>query len=109
MYKEVETELKVLENRLFSGHVKFGIEHGSITSMSITSRVDTTAYANSGNWKNELDKLFPEEKDFYGSLDFNFNFGKMLSAIYSTSFQGEQLNNRLRTNQCRSVKVVVKK
>lgn len=109
MYKEVETELKVLEQRLFSGHVKFGIEHGSITSMSITSKLDTSAYTNAGNWQSEVVKLFPEENDFYGSLDFNFNFGKMLSAIYSTSFQGEQLKSRLRTNQCRSVKVVVKK
>lgn len=109
MYKEVETELKILENNLFTGHVKIGIEHGSITSMSITSKIDTTTYANSNNWQIEVKKLFPEESDFYGSLDFNFNYGKMLSALYSTSFQGEQLKSRLRTNQCRSVKVVVKK
>ena len=114
MFKEVETELSVLEKQLFSGHVKFGIEHGTVLSMTISSRIDS-AVNNEINMFNELKKNFPDEEQFYGNLDYNFSFGRVLTANYSTTLQGELLASRLRTHQgrevkqCRNVKVVVKK
>lgn len=114
MIKEVETELNVLEKQFFSGHVRFGIEHGKIVSMAITTKLDN-AVTNTDYLFEEIKKLFPDENDFYGSLDYNLNFGRIITSNYSTTFQGEQLAARLRQNQgrevkqCKSVKVVAKK
>lgn len=114
MYKELDAELKLLQQQLFTGHVRFGIEHGDIASMSITSKIEPTTNGLS-DISNEIKKLYPEEKDFYGSIDFNYSFGKQLSANYSVSLQGEKLKERIRNNlgrevkQCRNVKVVAKK
>lgn len=114
MYKELDAELRYLTQQLFTGHVRFGVEHGDIVSMSITSKVEPTTNGLS-NIESEIQKLYPEEKDFYGAIDFNFSFGKQLSANYSVSLQGERLKERIRKNlgrevkQCRSVRIAEQK
>lgn len=105
MFKDVQTELDHFKNQFFTGHVKFGMEHGTITSMTITSKVELNAISKITNDLDaEIVKMFPDENDFYGNLDFNFDFGKIISNSYSTNFQGEQLRERIRKHQGREVK-----
>jgi len=110
MFDEIKTELKVLKKQLFTGHVRFGIEHGIIMSMAVTTKIDTREEKlNLEDYENLLVKFSGNEESFYGSLDYNLKFGEVINFNWSVNLQGEQLRERLRTNQCRSVKVVVKK
>lgn len=108
MYKEIDSELIRLTRNLFTGHIRFGIEHGLLTSMQITSKVDNLMIYNESNWKSAIESQVPVETDFYGSIEFNFSFGKLISFNYFVQLQGEQLKKRFEENQCRSVKRVVK-
>lgn len=109
MFSEIETELNVLEKKKFTGYVKFGVEHGSVMSMSITTKVEPTVSGIVTNWQKEITEIFDDENEFYGSVDFSFNFGRKVSCNFSTTLHGEQLKSRLRKNQCRNVRTVVRK
>lgn len=103
MYKELEIEVATFQKQLFTGHVKFGIEHGDIITLYITTKLELSNN-NTIDIHHEIEKIYPEEKEFYGSVDYNFQFGKIVSSSYSVNLQGEQLKARLRKNQGREVK-----
>lgn len=113
MYREIELEINNLMANLFTGHVKFGIEHGAIQQITFTTKLENTPNTMT-NIESEIKKIYPDEKQFYGSIDYNIAFGKVLSSNYSVTLQGEQVKSRIRNNegrevyQCKSV-IVVKK
>lgn len=114
MYKEIQTEVKYLGDSFFTGIARFGIEHGSITSMYTSTKTESVNCNNQDVYK-EIQKLYPEEKEFYGNVEFIFNFGKVISSNYNVVLQGEMLREKLRKHagkevlQCKNVNVVVKK
>jgi len=110
MYEELQTELKVFTKEKFTGHVKFGIEHGSITSMVINTRPENEINRLKKTFDEQLQDICSESQDnFYGTLDYNFEFGKITGFNWCMNLKGEELKARLRKNQCRTVKVVTKK
>lgn len=111
MFTEIENELKVLETRCFTGTAKFGIERGEIHAYYLTSKVDTSTIINSQkDIKPDLIRLYPDENEFYGSIEYYFKFGKIVASNYSVSFQGQQLVDYMkRAKTCRVVKIAVKK
>lgn len=114
MYKEIDAEIKAFENELFTGHVRFGIEHGDIMSLSVTTKLEP-ASSYIYDMEKEIARFCADEKDFYGAIEFNFSFGKITGNNYAVSLHGELLKARLRKTQnrevlqCKNVKVVVKK
>lgn len=114
MYKEIQTEVNYLSDSFFTGIVRFGIEHGMITSMYSSTKAESISCNNQDVYK-EIRKLYPEEKEFYGNVEFVFNFGKVISSNYNVVLQGEQLREKLRKHagkevlQCKNVNDVAKK
>lgn len=104
MYKEITTELNRLEKQLFTGHVRFGVEHGDIVSMSVTSKVEPVSNMTEDIFK-EIQKFCDDEKQFYGAIEYNFSFGKIIHSNYSVSLHGEMLKERLRKTQGKIVRV----
>lgn len=106
VFSEIETELKVLENKKFSGHVKFGVEKGKVVSMSINTLFEPNKKLY--DLKTEILNICQEE-EFYGSVEFNLDFGIVVSNSWYISMNGEILQSRLRKNQGRKIVVAVKK
>ena len=89
MYKEIDAEIKAFENELFTGHVRFGIEHGDIMSLSVTTKLEP-ASSYIYDMQKEIERFCADEKDFYGAIEFNFSFGKITElneSIFSFIFQ----------------------
>lgn len=110
MYQEVRTELKVFENELFTGHVKFNLEAGKIVLEAFTTKIELDELVEqTTEWDKTFRKLYAENKNFYGSIEFNLKFGKVISFTYSVALKGDDLKKRLEKNKCNTVKYVVKK
>lgn len=113
MYKEIEAELQLLSKEMFTGYIRFGVEHGDITSMSVTTKVEPVAHF-INNLKSEIEKFCADEKEFYGAIEYVLSFGKITSCNFSISLHGELLKARLRktqnkeVKQCKSVRVVAR-
>lgn len=109
LFEDIKKELRYLENIHFTGHLKFGIENGEIVSESITTKIDNTIFNNSNDVEIDIKKFYPVESETWGTVDYNFNFGRVVSSYFSINLQSEKLKERKRLLSCRSVKVVVKK
>ena len=110
MFETINNEIKNLSEKLYTGHVKFGIEHGLVTSIAFSTKNEQNP--KKLDWEHEICSLFPESKDIYGSIEFDFSFGKLNSCNYVLSLRGEDLANYIRANsvkKCRTVKIVAKK
>lgn len=104
MFTAIKSELSVLRKKKFSGHVKFGIEGGQVVSESISSTVEKKIS------KIDLDTLnFENEASFYGTIEYDFDFGVIVNYSWNRTFKGDDLKNRQRENQCKSVRYVIKK
>lgn len=110
MYKELKIELESFQKERFTGHVKFGIEHGKITSLVINTRPEYEMNRLQKSFDEQLKDLCEESNEnFYGTLDYNFDFGSISGFNWCINLKGEELAERLRKHQCRTVKIVTKK
>lgn len=106
MYTSIKSEIKNLEKRAFSGHIKFGIERGEIVSEVLSS---TIIYGSDSNFNLHANLLEISDDNFYGTVEFDLNFGSVMNMHWLRTFNGEDLKKRLSENKCKNVKVVVKK
>lgn len=106
MFAEINAELKKLEECHFTGHVRFGVEHGSIMTINLTNKFDMTVTQLVG-WQEEILRQCESENLFFGAVEFNVNFGRVTSVIYYVTISGESLQKRIQ--KCKNVRVVVKK
>lgn len=106
MYTSIKTEIKNFEKQFFSGHIKFGIEKGSIVSEVVSSNI---IYGSDSGFNFRANLLEISDDNFYGTVEFDLNFGSVMNMHWSRTFNGEDLKKRLSENKCKNVKVVVKK
>lgn len=106
MYTSIKSEIKNLEKKLFSGHIKFGIEKGSVVSEVLSSNI---IYSSDFDFNFNSNLLEIADDNFYGTVEFDLNFGSVINMHWSRTFNGEDLKKRLSENKCKNVKVVVKK
>lgn len=106
MYTSIKSEIKNLEKKLFSGHVKFGIEKGNIVYEIVSSNI---IYGSDSDFNFDLNLLEIADDNFYGTVEFDLNCGSVINMHWSRTFNGEDLKKRLSENKCKNVKVVVKK
>lgn len=102
MYKEIDIELGKLIADKFTGHVKFSIERGEISCFQITTRSEPVKKVVQENLE-ELKRICPDEKGFFGIMEYDFKFGVVVEFQWTISLKGEELKSRLRTNQGRKV------
>lgn len=107
MYTEIKSEISRFEKQHFSGHIRFGIEKGKVVSEVVSSEV--------GICRNSGEKGFDEflggisDDNFYGTVEYDFDFGKIIRFSWQRTFNGEDLKKHLESAKCRTVRIVLKK
>lgn len=107
MYETIKSELKHFSSKCFSGHIKFGIEKGQVVSESISTKREQFADCSNKEYENELLKI--ASTNFYGSVEYDFDFGRIIAIAWATTLKGDDLRERIKKNKCKNVKLVVRK
>lgn len=107
MYTTIKSELKNFSSKCFTGHVRFGVEKGQVVSEIISTKREQFADCSSKDFDGELMRISSE--NFYGSVEYDFDFGRVAAFAWSSIIKGDELKERIRINKCRSVRIVAKK
>lgn len=110
MYEDIKSQLKILKDKKFSGHVRFGVMHGEVTSIFQGNyNFDVPKTRNEAeNYNVQLLSLC--DSDFFGSLEYDIADGEIVNFVWSRSWAGPALQAKLKEGrQCRCVRVVVKR
>lgn len=109
MLKDIEIEISSFKKLAFTGLVKIGLEHGSISSMSISTKLINIPENQNKDIITEIRNFCKDDNDFYGQVEILFENGNIKASNFTVNLQGEQLKQRLRKNkgkevlQCRNV------
>lgn len=108
MFSEIYHILKVLKFQKFNGHVKIGIENGSVVSLTRDfifndANKDCEEISVEDNIRNYLNLTQN------GRMEFDLFNGKIINMTASDNKNGAILKKWLGETQCKSVKVVVVK
>lgn len=92
MINLIENEVEGLKLEKFSGIIKFGIEHGKIVSIVISSSKVLN--------KTEIDyhrslNILLDDILFFGQIEIELYFGKVVDFRYSQTFKGDELKRKL--------------
>lgn len=107
MYTTIKSELKNFSSKCFTGHVRFGVEKGQVVSESISTKREQFADCSSKDFDSGLMEISSE--NFYGSVEYDFDFGRIVAFAWASIIKGDELKERIRINKCRSVRIVAKK
>ena len=107
MYTTIKSELKNFSSKCFTGYVRFGVEKGQVVSESISTKRERLAGCPDKDFDSELLKISSE--DFYGSVEYDFDFGRIVAIAWARLIKGDELKERIRINKCRNVRIVAKK
>lgn len=95
MYNEIVTVIKSYKNKKFSGHVKIGIELGSIVSIGSTNVYNPLAFIDDEKEEvfNELKKI--SRPNYYGCIELSFNEGELNEFSWYKNLKGKDLKEEL--------------
>lgn len=94
MYETIKSELRHFSSKCFTGHIKFGIEKGQVVSESISTKREQFADCSNKEYENELLKI--ASNDFYGSVEYDFDFGRITAIAWATTLKGDDLRERIK-------------
>ena len=93
MLAEINQQIELFIKDNFTGHIKFGIEHSKIVSLTINSRVEFNESENR-DFNKKLIELCSTD-DYFGSIEFDLEFGTVKRLNYIKTINGISLQKRL--------------
>lgn len=92
-----------MQNQKFSGHVRIGIEKGSVSSMN-KETYHVHGHNNDYDY-DEISELINHVN--YGKVDLDFSDGRIYDYKVTETYQSEDLTKLVEAKKCRCVKIVV--
>lgn len=96
MFDKIRNEVEILKARHFTGHLKFCVEAGNIVMMAINTKIESGEIH---DYEKEILNFCQEEKEFFGSIEFNFNFGTVVSNAWYITLNGNNLKDHLQNKK----------
>lgn len=93
MLAEINSQIDLFIKDNFTGHIKFGIEHSQIVSLTINSRQEFNESENK-DFNKKLIELCSTD-DYFGSIEFDLEFGAVKRLNYIKTINGASLKKRL--------------